>query len=245
MFLPNHGRSETLTARFATVIFDCDSTLSRIEGIDRLAGKQRARVTELTATAMAGRIPLEEIYRRRLELIRPSRHDVERVGRLYIEERVPGAAQVIRRLSAAGVQVRIVSGGLRPAVLELSRFLGIEDHMVQAVDVYFDDAGGYAGFEEDSPLARSGGKLEVLGTWAADAPRPRMLVGDGATDLEARPAVESFVAFTGVVRRENVVAAADEVIEGPTLDRVVELALGRDLDGIRDPGTDPHQQAPS
>ena len=38
------------------------------------------------------------------------------------------------------------------------------------------------------------------------------MVGDGTTDLEARPVVDLFVAFAGVVERPNVVSAADAVV---------------------------------
>ena len=52
-----------------------------------------------------------------------------------------------------------------------------------------------------------------------------MLVGDGATDLEARPVVDSFVAFAGVADRPNVTAHADVVIRTPSLLPVLALAL--------------------
>ena len=47
--------------KFRTVIFDCDSTLSAIEGIDELAVDCREDVERLTDAAMRGRIPLEEV----------------------------------------------------------------------------------------------------------------------------------------------------------------------------------------
>ena len=73
--------------------------------------------------------------------------------------------------------------------------------------MHFDGAGRYAGFDEASPLARAGGKPAVLA--ALRAPGERLaLVGDGATDLEAAPAVARFVAFGGVERRESVFARA-------------------------------------
>ena len=43
-----------------------------------------------------------------------------------------------------------------------------------------------------SPLARSNGKAQVIRAW--NLPRPALLVGDGATDREARPAVDAFAA---------------------------------------------------
>jgi hypothetical protein len=38
---------------------------------------------------------------------------------------------------------------------------------VAAVDIHFDEDGGYRGFDEHSPLARSGGKREVMRLWRA------------------------------------------------------------------------------
>ena len=39
---------------FETIVFDCDSTLSSVEGIDELAGEQGAAVSDLdTLTIMA------------------------------------------------------------------------------------------------------------------------------------------------------------------------------------------------
>jgi phosphoserine phosphatase len=211
--------------RFRTVIFDCDSTLSRIEGIEELARDHRAEVTELTGLAMAGAMPLEQVYGRRLELVRPSRVDLERVGALYVTEVVSGAAEVVRALHSAGVVVQVLSGGLTLPVVMLARHLGIPDDRVAAVDVRFDVEGRYAGFDAESPLARSGGKRLWLERHAARLPSARLLVGDGATDLEARPAVDCFAAFAGVVHRPEVVRLADVVIRGSSLDPVLDLVL--------------------
>lgn len=219
--------------RFRTVIFDCDSTLSTIEGIDELAVGQREDIARLTDAAMRGEVPLEEVYGRRLALVRPTREALEQLGRRYVETLVPDARATLTALAAEGVEVRVVSGGLLPAVLAAARACGVPDRRVAAVDVRFDAAGEYAGFEEASPLARSGGKLTVLRAWGAEMPRPAMLVGDGATDLEGRPAVDSFVAYAGVVARDAVVQAADAVVRTPSLAPVFALALGDDVP--RDP----------
>ncbi len=89
------------------------------------------------------------------------------------------------------------------------------------MDVYFGEDGSYRGFDTESPLARAGGKR----TWieGSGLPRPRLLIGDGATDLEARPAVDCFAAFIGVIERPEVSRAADVVLRGPSLDQVLEL----------------------
>jgi len=73
--------------------------------------------------------------------------------------------------------------------------------------VRFDGGGRYAGFDERSPLARAGGKIAALR--ALRRPGESLaFVGDGATDLEAAPAAERFIAFGGVERRARVLAAA-------------------------------------
>ena len=209
---------------FRTVVFDCDSTLSTIEGIEELAREHRAEVEALTEEAMRGSIPLEQVYGRRLELVRPPRGRVLALGQRYIETLVPDAIETVAALREEGVHVRVISGGLRPAVLAVARRLGIDDDGVAAVDIHFDENGSYAGFEETSPLATSGGKRRVLEAW--QLARPVLMVGDGATDLEARPAVDSFAAFAGVVYRASVVAAADYVIRENSLAPVLPLALG-------------------
>jgi phosphoserine phosphatase len=212
-------------SRYRCVIFDCDSTLSTIEGIEVLAAAHREEVAALTDAAMRGALPLEQVYGRRLDLVRPTREAVAALGRRYVETLVPDAAEVVGALRAEGVDVRIISGGLRPAVVALGHALGVADRAIAAVDVYFDDAGEYAGFDRRSVLARSGGKREQIELWGPTLPRPVMLVGDGATDLEARPAVDCFVAFAGVVERPAIVAQADVALRGPSLAPVLPLVF--------------------
>jgi len=209
---------------FHTVIFDCDSTLSAVEGIEELARDHRAEVEALTEEAMRGSLPLEQVYGRRLELVRPPRGRVLALGQRYIETLVPDAAETVAALQAEGINVRIISGGLKPAVDMLARQLGVAEADVAAVEIFFDGEGSYAGFAADSPLTRSGGKRRVIEAWGVT--RPVLMIGDGATDLEAKPAVDEFVAFAGVVYRAPVVAAADYVIRERSLAPVLPLALG-------------------
>lgn len=213
-------------AGFRTVVFDCDSTLVGIEGIDELAGARADEVRRLTDAAMDGSVPLEEVYGRRLALIRPTRERVAAVGRAYLHALVADARETVRALLWLGKDVRIISGGLRPPVEALAGELGLSPDRVAAVDIHFDAGGEYLDFERDSPLARSGGKAEVLRAW--DLHRPSLLVGDGATDLEARPAVDRFAAFMGVAFRPAVAAGADVVLRAPTLAPVLALAATPD-----------------
>lgn len=209
---------------FASVIFDVDSTLCGIEGIDWLAERRGAavgaEVTELTDRAMRGEIALDAVYGERLGLVQPTRADIAALAHAYIASIAPGASDAIARLRQRGTRVVLMSGGIREAILPVATLMGIADHDVHAVSVRFDGADAYSGFDGASPLATATGKRIVAESLGLP---PRVLaVGDGATDLAMRPAVDAFAAFVGYVRRDSVVRAADHVVE--SFAQVVALA---------------------
>jgi hypothetical protein len=70
------------------------------------------------------------------------------------------------------------------------------------------------------------GKRAQLESWGSALVPPVMIVGDGITDLEARPPADAFIAFAGVIAREAVIAAADAVVRERSLAPVLALALG-------------------
>ena len=220
--------------RYGTVIFDVDATLSQIEGIEELGREHRAEVEALTDAAMSGQLPLEQVYGRRLALARPSRKRVEEVGHLYVERIVPDAMGVVRTLLDHGIDVRIVSSGVLPAVLILSSALGIAEANVAAVPLVFDANGHYADFDHSSLLTMASGKRGVVERWSDELRKPVMLVGDGATDLATKPVVDMFVAFAGVAARAAVMAGADVVIRQNSLAPVLSLAL--DVTPENEPG---------
>lgn len=199
---------------YRTVVFDCDSTLCSIEGVEELASGRlstadRGRLEAWTRAAMDGDLALEEVFGRRLELVAPTRDELVRIGERYVETVLPGASELIGRLRDAGVRVLVVSGGLLPAVRRVAEHLGIPREDVFAVGIEFHPDGSYADFDRSSPLARSGGKLELIQTLGgARELGPLAWVGDGVTDLEAAPECARFIAFGGVIQRPAVLEAA-------------------------------------
>jgi phosphoserine phosphatase len=209
---------------FRTFLFDCDSTLSKVEGIDQIA-RGREDVAELTRAAMDGTVPLDQVYGKRLELVRPGRADLDRVAALYVSHATEDAVAVLGALHALGKVVHIVSGGLRRALEPLAERLGVAPSRLHCVDVRFDSAGRYAGFDETSPLARSGGKLEVARAIIPAGGRPAVLVGDGVTDLEAAGEVDLFVGYGGVHERPAVRAKSPVFIRCESLAPVLAICL--------------------
>ncbi|HEX7632320.1 MAG TPA: HAD-IB family phosphatase [Lacunisphaera sp.] len=197
------------------ICFDCDSTLSAIEGIDELArvrGPQVfAEVEAMTTAAMEGKIAVESVFGRRLAIIRPRRADVAAIGRQYIERIEPTAVATVAQLKAAGWTPIILSGGFRQCIEPLAAHLGIA--RVEAVDLHFDAAGDYAGYDESYPTTRSGGKPERIQALKRELnPGRTVMVGDGASDLEAKPVVDLFVGFGRYTPRAKVKAGAHAFI---------------------------------
>ncbi|MEZ6013561.1 MAG: HAD-IB family phosphatase [Planctomycetota bacterium] len=196
---------------YSTIAFDCDSTLSTIEGIEELAhsatSEVRAELLRLTQRAMSGEVPLEEVFAQRLALVRPTRAAVEGIAARYCATAVPGARNVIAALRALGKRVIVLSGGLRDAVAPFARWLGVEE--VYAVPAEYDEDGAWLRHDPGAPLARSNGKPQLLRALCPDG--DVALVGDGATDAEAGPACARFVAYGGVIPRSAVLARGDAV----------------------------------
>lgn len=226
------------------IFFDCDSTLTTVEGIDELAqlkGK-RWRVSILTNRAMGGDLDLSEVYGRRLQAIRPTLNEVRRIARVYRNNLVPDAQAVIAALQFLGREVFIISGGLADAVTRFGASLGVPRAHIQAVDLEYDQLAGkwwdyhghrYSGnpdaryLEYDQgPLTISKGKADVVNTLAEGHFGRRMLIGDGSSDLKACEAVDLFVGFGGVVARDQVVKESPVFIQAGHLNPILPLATG-------------------
>src|SRR5260221_13876307 len=86
-------QNNTRWLSFDLIFFDCDSTLSAIEGVDELArlkGKE-GRVGLLTQKAMDGDLDLADVYGKRLRAIRPTRGQLAAIEQMYWDTMVPDA----------------------------------------------------------------------------------------------------------------------------------------------------------
>lgn len=211
---------------FGVICFDCDSTLSKIEGIDELAGRVGLgqAMAKLTDAAMNGEVPLEAVYEQRLSLIRPDRNSIDWLGDLYIERIVDGVKEVFETLTAQNKELHIISGGIRQAILPLAKCLGLAETQVHAVDIYFNEDGSYRDYDRNSPLARSGGKAEIC-KHLLKPESSMVMVGDGKTDMEAKQAGAVVIGFGGVVDRQVVRELADFYSAEPSLVSVLAHVL--------------------
>lgn len=220
------------------VFFDCDSTLTTVEGIDILAemvGK-KWRVEVLTQAAMDGELDLEEVYDKRLRAVKPTREQVRQVRRSYKRNIVSDTMATIQLLQQLGHKVYIISGGLAEPVVEFGLFLGVPREHIRAVDLQYNELAGrwwqagsgnerYLAYEEGA-LTVSDGKAQIVRELLGSQRGRSLLIGDGSSDLLASTAVDLFVGFGGVVTRERVLAQAPAFIHSPSLAPLLALAAG-------------------
>ena len=234
---------DTRWTSFDLIFFDCDSTLSAIEGIDELArlkGKEW-RVGVLTDKAMNGDLDLADVYGKRLQAIRPTRGQLKAIEERYWEMLVPDAAALITALHALDKQVFIISGGLAEPVRGFGARLGVPPENIRAVELEYNELSGdwwryyepatrhrqtYLDYDE-GPLTFSSGKARIIQELAGSRPGRRLMVGDGVSDMHARGAVDLFVGFGGVAARSKVRDGADVFVSASSLAPLLPLAAGR------------------
>lgn len=226
------------------VIFDCDSTLSTIEGIDELARLtgHEYDVAQLTKRAMEGDIPLEAVYGHRLVTVNPTQEQVRAIANRYRETVVPDAKEIISALQDLGTEVFIVSGGLIEPVRDFGVWLGIPRDHIYAVNMEYDQLAGkwwrywdlpggdnpranYLAVEPN-PLTGTHGKNQIITQIRSKYPGRVLMIGDGLSDLEAAVDVDLFVGFGGAVFRQRIADEAPVYIHGLTLSPLLPLALG-------------------
>lgn len=209
-----------------TIIFDCDGTLSAIEGIDELAHNNGASkvVKELTEAAMSQLGMNLELYEKRLELVQPTELDVLDLGQVYFTHRVPDVEQVIAIFNHLKKNIYIVSAGLFPSVAIFAEKLQIPRDHIYAVNIEFDKHGNYCNFDRTSPLVTSNGKRIILSQLKA-MHQEIVFIGDGMNDLVASDLATRFIGYGGIYYRGNIADKCQFYINTPSLASLLPLTI--------------------
>lgn len=208
---------------FDAVIFDMDSTLSEIEGND-LLGKwlgMEKEIAKLTNAGMNGELPYEEVFDKRLEIVKPSIGVLSKLGNHYIQNLVEDAKAVVNALKYIGINVYIVSGGYTQSLIEAGRGLGITSKYIFGNDLLHDKKGNYQSYV-GGPLRRNHGKLQIV----RQIPGKKIVIGDAITDLETKEYIDLFIGYGGVVKRKYVEERSDVYLFHKSLVPVLVIASG-------------------
>ncbi len=207
-------------------ILDFDSTFTKVEALDELAGialdgsplreQIVEQIADLTNRGMDGSISFRESLEKRLALLNANRSHLER---LIASLKVKVSDSVKRNrvfFEKYADNILIISSGFKEFIVPVVSEYGIKPENVYANEFLFDEKGNIIGFRNDIPLAHNNGKVTQLAELNLQG--EVYVIGDGYTDYEMRKAglANSFYAFTENVVRESVTGIADHVT--PSLD---------------------------
>ena len=206
------------------VVLDVDSTLTRDEGIDLLAGyispETRTHVAEITAAAMRGEMDFEASLRARVRALAGITTD-QIASATTAVRLTDGARELVATLHDKGHLVGAVSGGFHQMIDPLAEELGLDFHHANTLEI----RDGILTGELTGNVVDARAKADTLCAWAqstAVAMSDTVAVGDGGNDVEMLREAGLGIAFVAKpVARE----AADVAIDTPDL-RLVLQAMG-------------------
>lgn len=187
----------------ATIFFDFDSTLIKIETLERILEdklkdqpEKKEKIKEITEAGMRGKISFNTSFKERLTLATPSRLDAELMGEKALNWITSGMEELISSLKRHQVDLWIVSGALKESVLPVGVHLGIEKDHILGVSLLWDRNGEYAGIDSTDPFSRS--KVEGLRERSKEWQSPIIGIGDAMSDyrLLEEGIIERFILYT-------------------------------------------------
>ena len=211
-----------------TLIFDFDSTLVCCESLEEIAQEQlrddaerAARYHDLTARGMAGNVSFHESLRDRLAIARPHRRNLADFASQLPRFWTAGMPALIQELTSAGHDIWIVSGAPVEVLFEGGAILGVPRERIRGVRLRWSMSGECEGIDPADAFSRS--KVEGLAGLAETWQRPRVMIGDGATDRAVYESglVDFFIPFTAHIRRPEVLV--DGMPEAGSTERLREL----------------------
>lgn len=196
------------------IIFDFDSTLVSVEGIDELAKLKNVdhKIKIMTERLMNEGGDVEKTFKERLAIIQPKKSDLSLLADIYEQNIMENAIEIISEFSKFA-NIFIVSGGYLPAILPAALKLGFNEYQIFANELHFDNLGNYIQIDQNSQLWKKDGKLHIINQIKNSHPGQTILIGDGHSDLEAASATNEFICFIGVVHRQMVAQKATCVFD--------------------------------
>jgi phosphoserine phosphatase len=213
----------------SAIVFDCDGTLSAIEGIDELARNNSAydEVKLLTEKAMSETGINPEVYRKRLDFVIPHQAQLHMLAQTYFKHCTLDAKEVIAILNRLNKSIYIVSAGLNPAVTLFGELLQIRKENIYAVNLQFDQQGNYLNFDHTSPLIERDGKRIIIN--ALKQQHEHIIhIGDGLNDYVTHDIVTRFIGYGGIYYRKHLSSLCNYYIHTQSLSPLLPLSLTQD-----------------
>lgn len=210
--------------KFNNVIFDFDSTLTSLEGLDEIARRKGivSQISEITALGMNGELSFDQSLRLRLKILKPTARDFAWLEKQYEKNLTLGSKKIIKKLIAQQTNVYIVTGGPRPSIENILINFGIPKENIFASCFSFDKI-GMSQLDSNCLMTKADGKVEMVKKIAKKG--KTAVIGDGMTDLRAAEQADLFIGFGGVVKRDVVKQKSKIYIEQPNLEFLAKYLI--------------------
>ncbi len=207
-------------------IFDFDSTLTKVEGLDILAEitltnnpKQKEIIEEIikiTNLGIDGEISFTQSLERRIKLLNAKRSDLK----LLIKELKKRVSASIERnkefFESYSENIYVISAGFKEFIDPIVAAYNIPTERVFANTFEFNKEDEIIGFDRNNVLSSHNGKIQCLKDLQLKG--EIQVIGDGYSDYVTREAgvAHKFFAYTENVQREKTIENADYIT--PNLD---------------------------
>lgn len=203
-------------------VFDFDSTLTSVEGLDVLAeisleGKSEReeivkKIQEITDLGIDGDISFTESLSRRIALLKANKSDLDKLIDLLRTKFSDSVLENKAFFDQYKDQIYVISCGFKEFIVPIVAELGISEDRVYANTFTFDEEGMINGFDDKNPLSQHNGKVNCLR--GANLEGEIQIIGDGYSDYVMRRegVADKFFAYTENISRKKAMDNADFVV---------------------------------
>jgi D-3-phosphoglycerate dehydrogenase len=207
-------------------IFDFDSTLTRVEGLDVLAEISLANspkkneiiqeIIDITNLGIDGEISFTESLQRRIKLLNANKSDLPNLIdelKKQVSTSIENNKEFFEKFSK---DIYVVSCGFKEFIDEIVADYNIPTERVFANTFEFDSEGKIIGFDKKNVLSTHNGKVQCLRDLNLEG--EIQVIGDGYSDAVTKEAgvADTFFAYTENISRDKTTKNADHIT--PNLD---------------------------
>lgn len=207
-------------------IFDFDSTLTSVEGLDILAEISLANnpnkeeilreIINITNLGIDGELSFTQSLERRIKLLGAKKADLEKLItelRKHVSPSIERNKDFFENFSE---DIYVISAGFKEFIIPIVAEYNIPANRVYANTFEFSVTDEIIGFDRDNPLSKHNGKIKCLRD--LDLEGEIQVIGDGYSDYVTREAgvADKFFAYTENVKRDKTIKNADFI--APSLD---------------------------
>jgi len=212
-------------------VFDFDSTLTSVEGLDVLAEITLANnpkkdeilqeIVDITNLGIDGDISFTDSLEKRIKVIGATKADLE----LLVERLKTFISDSVKRNKSFFIEnsehIYIMSAGFKEFIIPVVAEYNIPAERIYANTFEFDKNGKINGFDRTNPLSVTDGKIECLRKMNLQG--EVQMIGDGYSDYVTRKAgvADKFFAYTENVTRAKTIKNADYIV--PNLDEFLYI----------------------